>query len=225
MLKLIFCSDFICLKLFLCLEHFQGQLVYSDQIDFESGNSFPPKPNLMILTKTDSVNPSPLNAPVNWSNKHEICIGRFKLPEETLFGKESCEEKVQLFIQLNPYLRELKSFLADVHTEEFDKFKEKYIGPIVISLKTDLACSQEGKLLELTTAEERNAAFNLVMKKEISQLTTGKKPNKGHFYICSLNGKHYLNLLIIAYHNLIFFRDWTSQRYSTVSSLRSERSS
>jgi len=178
MLKLIFCSDFICLKLFLCLEHFQGQLVYSDQIDFESGNSFPPKPNLMILTKTDSVNPSPLNAPVNWSNKHEICIGRFKLPEETLFGKESCEEKVQLFIQLNPYLRELKSFLADVHTEEFDKFKEKYIGPIVISLKTDLACSQEGKLLELTTAEERNAAFNLVMKKEISQLTTGIGPHK-----------------------------------------------
>ena len=51
--------------------------------------------------------------------------------------------------------------------------KVKFIGPIVISLKTELADSQEERLLKMTTNEERTAAFNLVNQKEISQLTSG----------------------------------------------------
>lgn len=140
-----------------------------------------PKPNVMILRKYDTANPSKLDVPVTWSNKYEICIERYRLPEETYFGKETgLENKVQLFIQLNPSVRELKSFLADVKTEDAQDGinKNRFIGPIVISLKTELAGSQEARLLEMTNMEERTAAFNLVNKKEISQLTSGIGPHK-----------------------------------------------
>ena len=154
-----------------------SNLVINAEYELETGlGLLPPKPNnVMILRKSDPVNPSHLDAPVTWSNKFEISIGRFKLPDETLFGKQGEEDssKVQLFIQLNPNVRELKSFLANVRIEESEKIKERYIGPIVISLKTDLAESQEEKLLAMTTMEERTAAFNLVNNKELSQLTTG----------------------------------------------------
>ena len=87
---------------------------------------------------------------------------------------------MQLFIQLNPNVSELKSFLADVRTEVTldGKTKAHFIGPIVISLKTELDDSQERKLLEMTTMEERTAAFNLVSQKDISQLTCGIGPHQ-----------------------------------------------
>ena len=157
-----------------------ANLVNVSEYDTEHGTSLP-KPNVMILTKYDNVNPTSLDAPVTWTNKYEICIQRHKLPEETFFCKQAgMENKVQLFIQLNPNVRELKSFLADVRTEmsEEGQSKVKYIGPIVISLKTELAGSQEEALLALTTMEERTAAFNLVNQKDISQLTSGIGPHK-----------------------------------------------
>jgi len=140
-----------------------------------------PTPNVLILRKFDTTNPSKLDAVVTWSNKYEICIQRYRLPEETYYDKQKePENKVQLFIQLNPNVSELKSFLADVRTEVTldGKTKAHFIGPIVISLKTELDDSQERKLLEMTTMEERTAAFNLVSQKDISQLTCGIGPHQ-----------------------------------------------
>merc|ERR1711892_565336 len=152
-----------------------------EHVDFDpDSNSHQPKPNIMILRKADTKNPSKLDASVTWSNKHEICIDRYQLPDETYFGEEAMGNKVQLFIQLNPNIKELKSFLADVKTEIDTDGQRKlhFIGPIVISLKTELADSQEKYLLEKTTMEERTAAFNLVNQKEMSQLTSGIGPHK-----------------------------------------------
>ena len=157
-----------------------AHLVRSTEYEAETGVILP-TPNVMILRKFDTVNPSKLDAPVSWSNKYEICIERHRLPDETYFGKQpGMDNKVQLFIQLNPNIRELKSFLADVRTEiaEDGQTKVRFIGPIVISLKTELAGSQEDRLLELTSMEERTAAFNLVNQKDITQLTSGIGPHK-----------------------------------------------
>ena len=143
--------------------------------DTEAGICCLPTPNVLILRKMDTTNPSKLDVPVRWTNKYEICIDRYRLPEETYYGKgEGGENKVELFIQLNPSVYELKSFLADVRSEAGKDF----IGPIVISLKTELEDSQERKLLDLTSMEERTAAFNLVNQKEICQLTCGIGPHK-----------------------------------------------
>ena len=69
----------------------------------EGDMEYLPTPNVMILRKFDTVNPSKLDAPVSWSNKYEICIERYRLPDETYFGKQpGMDNKVQLFIQLNP---------------------------------------------------------------------------------------------------------------------------
>ena len=149
--------------------------------DTEATSFCLPTPNVLILRKLDTNNPSKLEVPVRWTNKYEICIDRHRLPEETYYGKgEGGENKVQLFIQLNPNVCELKSFLADVRSEagKDGKTKTHFIGPIVISLKTELEDSQERKLLDLTSMEERTAAFNLVNQKEISQLTSGIGPHK-----------------------------------------------
>ena len=54
----------------------------------------------------------------------------------------------------------------------------RYIGPIVISLKTELAQTQEKRLLEQTTMEERTAAYNLVHQKKLSHITSGIGPHK-----------------------------------------------
>jgi len=150
------------------------------QADHDQDSSHQPKPNVMILRKADTKNPSKLNAIVTWSDKHEICINRCQLPEETYYGEEGLGNKVQLFIQLNPNIKELKSFLADVKTDiDVDgQTKLHFIGPIVISLKTELADSQEKNLLAQTSMEERTAAFNLVNQKEMSQLTSGIGPHK-----------------------------------------------
>ena len=152
-----------------------------EHVDFDpDSSSHQPKPNIMFLRKTDTKNPSKLDATVTWSNKHEICIDRYQLPEETYYGEDAPGNKVQLFIQLNPNIKELKSFLADVKTEMDGDGQRKinFIGPIVISLKTELADSQEKYLLEKTTMEEQTAAFNLVNQKEMSQLTSGIGPHK-----------------------------------------------
>jgi len=146
---------------------------------YENETEFIPKPNVMILTKQDNRNPTKLEVPVTWTNKYEICIERCRLPEDAFFCKDT-ENKIQLFVQLNPTVRDLKSFLADIRTEmtEDGQGKVRFIGPIVISLKTELADSQEERLLKMTTNEERTAAFNLVNQKEISQLTSGIGPHK-----------------------------------------------
>ena len=138
------------------------------------------KPNVRILKKADTKNPSKLDATVDWTNKHEICIGRCQLPEETYYGEPAVESKVQLFIQLNPNVKELKSFMAEVKIEFDGKkgSKKHFIGPIVIFLKTELAESQEKYLLERTTMEERTDAYNLVEKKDLNQLTSGIGPHK-----------------------------------------------
>jgi len=139
-----------------------------------------PQPNIMIFKKSDTKNPSRLDVKVTWSDKYELCIDKYLLPEETYFGEDMRGNKVQLLIQLNPRINELKSFLADVRTEMAPDGQKKlnFIGPIVISLKTELAESQERYLLEKTSMEERTAAYNLVNQKELSQLTTGIGQNK-----------------------------------------------
>ena len=87
--------------------------------------------------------------------------------------------QVQVYIQLNPNSKDMKSFQADVRAEERDGCgKQLFIGPIVISLKTELAGSQEAALLAQTTMEERTAAFNLVNAKDLSQLVCGIGPHK-----------------------------------------------
>ncbi len=53
-----------------------------------------------------------------------------------------------------------------------------FIGPIVISLKTDLAESQERALLAQISEEERASAMNLVAEKDIHQLVSGIGPQK-----------------------------------------------
>ena len=139
-----------------------------------------PPANVLVLRKADTSIPARLEARCTWSNKHELCIEKYLLPEDTYFGEGTVENKVQLFIQLNPNVKDLKSFLADVKTE-FDtsgESKRRFIGPIVISLKTELAESQEKRLLDKTTMEERTAAYNLVHQKELSQLTSGIGPHK-----------------------------------------------
>lgn len=144
------------------------------------GDQEAPKPNIMIFKKADPKNPTKLDIGVTWSNKYELAIERHLLPQDTYYGEEPISDKVQLFIQLNPRIQELKSFLADVRTElDADGQKKlNFIGPIVISLKTELADSQEKYLLEKTTMEERTAAFNLVNQKELAQLTSGIGPHK-----------------------------------------------
>ena len=102
-----------------------------------------------------------------------------------------------MFIQLDPWVPELKGVLSEVRTEvDGDGVSEtRVIGPIIIAVKKELMGSQEDRcddfirvrgyfhqfntcrLLQMTTMEERTAAFNLVSKKEISQLTSGIGPH------------------------------------------------
>lgn len=138
------------------------------------------KPNVRILKTGDTKNPSKLDASVTWTNKQEIAIDSCQLPEDTYYREISCENKVQIFIQINPNVSELKSFLADVKVEidPENGSKKHFIGPIVIFLKTELAESQEKYLLAKTTMEERTDAYNLVQNKDLSQLTCGIGPHK-----------------------------------------------
>jgi hypothetical protein len=79
----------------------------------------PPKPILLVYTKKDKENPTRLDgAPIEWSDKHELCIAKFPLPEDTAFegGAATCAavSQVQIFVQLNPASRDTNTFLAHV---------------------------------------------------------------------------------------------------------------
>ena len=145
----------------------------------------PPKPILLVYTKKDRENPTRLDgAPIEWSDKHELCIAKFPLPEDTAFdegGGASCTSgQVQIFVQLNPASRDTNTFLAHVKAgrDEETGAERHFIGPIVISLKRDLATSMEKLLLKEMTEEERVAAIDLVNKKEVAQLVAGIGPHR-----------------------------------------------
>ena len=77
-----------------------------------------PIPNVLIYTKKDRERPTKIDVRIEWSDKHELCIQRYQLPEETCFTEGA--NTIQLFIQLNPNLKETKSFLADVKVGIFE---------------------------------------------------------------------------------------------------------
>ena len=53
----------------------------------------PPRPILLVYTKKDRENPTRLdNAPIEWSDKHELCIAKFPLPDDTVFDGASCSQ-------------------------------------------------------------------------------------------------------------------------------------
>ena len=132
-----------------------------------------PSPILRILRVSDKSKPSILDTGVRWTSRQEITIPQCMLPPDTYYGP-SPGHQLQIFIQINPELSEMKSFTADVRVEG----EKHYIGPIVILLKTELAESQEKKLLELTTMEDRTTAYNLVANKNMEELTSGIGPHR-----------------------------------------------
>jgi hypothetical protein len=136
-----------------------------------------PLPNVLIYTKRDRERPTKIDVKIEWSDKHELCIDKYRLPEDTWFMEGT--NNIQLFIQLNPSVKDTKSFLADVKDIADESGQRAFfIGPIVISLKTDLADSQERILLQELTEEERMGAMNLVAEKDIAQLVSGIGPQK-----------------------------------------------
>lgn len=143
----------------------------------ETGTSHSPEraPPLVWIKRTvDGLSRIEVN--VKWAENNELRIGKTQLTEDAVLEVPS---KIQLFIQLDPNVKEFKSFWADVKTVTGqDSVTRKSIGPIVIFLKAELAESQEEKILGLTTMEERTAAHNLVDKKELSQLTQGMGPHQ-----------------------------------------------
>merc|ERR1719427_2358748 len=140
----------------------------------------PAQARVLVLKKADHRVPTPLEARVTWNNRHELCIEKHLLPSDTYFGEDTVENKVRLYIQLDQKVNDYKCFLADVKTvlDTSGESKMRYIGPIVVSLKTELAESQEKRLLDKTTPEERTAAYNLVHQKDLGQLTSGIGPHK-----------------------------------------------
>jgi hypothetical protein len=140
----------------------------------------PAQARVLVLKKADHRVPTPLEARVTWNNRHELCIEKHLLPSDTYFGEDTVENKVRLYIQLDQKVNDYKCFLADVKTvlDTSGESKMRYIGPIVVSLKTELAESQEKRLLDKTTSEERTAAYNLVHQKDLGQLTSGIGPHK-----------------------------------------------
>merc|ERR1712130_152684 len=140
----------------------------------------PAQARVLVLKKSDHRVPTPLEARVTWNNRHELCIEKHLLPADTYFGEDTVENKVRLYIQLDQKVNDYKCFLADVKTvlDTSGESKMRYIGPIVVSLKTELAQSQENRLLEKTTPEERAAAYNLVHQKDLGQLASGIGPHK-----------------------------------------------
>jgi len=145
----------------------------------ETINQFRSCPKVLILTKLDMKNPTQLDIRIRWSNQHEITIERCQLPEETYFQEGAPPDKLRIFLQLNPNIRELKSFYADVKsgTDSYGSSK-KFIGPIVISLKIELDERVEKKLLSNIAPSQKEEAERLVGAKTISQLTAGIGPHK-----------------------------------------------
>ena len=133
---------------------------------------------LVWIQRWGSSSLSRLEAEVSWASCYELRISKTLLPEDTQFEESSSQDKLQLFVQLDPGVKELKSFMADVKSETDNLVTQRFMGPIVIFLKEELAESQEEKVLALVTAEERAAAHNLVQKKDLAQLTEGVGPHQ-----------------------------------------------
>ena len=144
--------------------------------DTEAPNSGESRAPPLVWIKRAGDGLSRIEVNVKWAENNELRIGKTQLAEDAVLEMPS---KIQLFIQLDPNVKEFKSFLADVKTVTGqDSVTRKSIGPIVIFLKAELAESQEEKILGLTTMEERTAAHNLVDKKELGQLTRGMGPHQ-----------------------------------------------
>jgi hypothetical protein len=102
--------------------HQQHQQQHHPDLELVTGDEesyVPPKPILLVYTKKDKENPTRLDgAPIEWSDKHELCIAKFPLPEDTAFegGAATCAavSQVQIFVQLNPASRDTNTFLAHV---------------------------------------------------------------------------------------------------------------
>ena len=133
---------------------------------------------LVWIQRWGSSSLSRLEAEVSWASCYELRISKTLLPEDTQFEESSSQDKLQLFVQLDPGVKELKSFMAAVKSETDNLMTQKFLGPIVVFLKEELAESQEEKVLALVTAEERAAAHNLIQEKELWQLTEGVGPHQ-----------------------------------------------
>ena len=133
---------------------------------------------LVWIRRWGSSSLSRLEAELKWASGNELRISKTLLPEDTQFEEASSQDKLQLFVQLDPGVKELKSFMADVKSETDNLMTQKFLGPIVVFLKEELAESQEEKVLALVTAEERAAAHNLIQEKELWQLTEGVGPHQ-----------------------------------------------
>ena len=136
-----------------------------------------PCPQVLILTKSDKENPTRLDINIRWSGKHELSIDKCKLPDETYYEEGGPKDKLRIFLQLNPNVRELKSFYADVKPLQ-DGSNKNCIGPIVISVKVDMENAVEKTLVNHFSTTEREEAERLVQAKSICQLTAGIGPNK-----------------------------------------------
>lgn len=132
-------------------------------------------PFLRVLRQGDT-EPSQLQVNLKWENNNELRISKTLLPQDVQLCES--EGKIQIFVQLdtNP---SMKCFLADVRldTNPDDNSVFRSIGPVVLFLKAQISESQEERLLASTSHEERNAAFNLVEKKDLHQLMSGLPPH------------------------------------------------
>lgn len=131
-----------------------------------------PLPKLLIPTcRQEPDHLINIDVKMAWTDKHELSIAKYMLPDGVIFVKQTGQVKVH--IQLDPNIRDMKSFDADVKIElNQDGIENKFIGPIVISIKQDLMDSQEKMLLAELKEEDYQAARDLVYNKDISNLVS-----------------------------------------------------
>jgi ankyrin repeat protein len=128
-----------------------------------------PLPNLLIPTNRDPEHLHKIETKIEWADQHELSIAKYKLPADVILEASGA---VKMYVQLDPSVRDMKSFLADVKIEKTQDGEIKYIGPILISIKQDLMDSQEKMLLAEVKEEDFLAARDLVYNKDISDLVT-----------------------------------------------------
>ena len=97
--------------------HHQGLTQSPDKQDEEKPQ---PIPNVLIYKKSERERPTKIDVKIAWSDKHELCIEKYQLPEDTWFTDGT--NRIQLFIQLNPNIKDTKSFLADVKVYNIQLF-------------------------------------------------------------------------------------------------------
>ena len=135
---------------------------------------------VLLLRRRGQTEPSQLEANLKWENNNELRISKTALPQDIqlLNGPEN-EGKIQIYVKLDPNREDMRCFLADIRcdTDPDNNSVSKYVGPIVIFLKAELSDSQEERLLASTSMEDRTAAFVLVEKKELQQLTAVLPPH------------------------------------------------